>query len=69
MFFFDTTAPMGHTSAILWKEMTYDFWKNDFCPTHGFSTGVRIPSMCPTIPWPLQNEKFFMLGSVPLYGL
>ena len=55
MFFFDTIAPMGHTSAILWKEMTYAFWKSDFCPAHGFSTDVRIPSMYPTVPWSLQN--------------
>jgi hypothetical protein len=49
MFFFDTIPPKGHTSAILQKEMAYDFWKNDFCPAHGLSTDVRIPSMCPTI--------------------
>jgi len=25
--------------------------------------------MCPTIPWPLQNEKLFLLESVSLHGL
>jgi hypothetical protein len=69
MFFFDLNAPKGHTSAILQKEMTYAFRENDFCPTHGLSTGLRIPSVCPTIPRSLQDEKFFMLGSVSLQGL
>ena len=69
MFFIDLNAPKGHTSAIPQKEMTYEFRENDFCPTHGLSTGLRIPSMCPTIPRSLQDEKFFMLGSVSLHGL
>ena len=69
MFFFDTIAPVGHTSAKLRKEMTYDSWKNNFCPTHGFSASLRISSMCPTIPWSLQDEKLFVLGSVSLHGL
>ena len=69
MFFIDLNAPKGHTSAIPQKEMTCEFRKNDLCPTHGLSTSLRIPSMCPTISWSLQDEKLFMLGPVSLYGL
>src|SRR3972149_1231370 len=69
MFFIDLNIPKGHTSAKLQKEMTCEFRKNNFCPTHGLSTHLRIPSMCPTIPWSLQDEKLFMLGSVSLHGL
>ena len=35
----------------------------DFLPAYEFHQCV------PTIPWPLQNEKLFMLGSIPLHGL
>lgn len=69
MFFIDLNTPKGHTSAKLQEEMTCEFRKNNLCPTHGLSTHLRIPSMCPTIPWSLQDEKLFMLGSVFLHGL
>ena len=69
MFFIDLNTPKGHTSAKLQKEMTCEFRKNNLCPTHGLSTHLQIPSMCPTIPWSLQDEKLFLLGSVSLHGL
>jgi hypothetical protein len=69
MFFIDLNDSKGHTSAKLQKEMTCEFRKNNLCPTHGLSTYLRIPSVCPMIPWPLQNEKLFLLGSVSLHGL
>ena len=69
MFFIDLNTPKGHTSAKLQEGMTCEFRKNNLCPTHGLSTGLRIPSMCPTIPWSLQDEKLFLLESVSLHGL
>ncbi len=69
MFFIDLNTPKGHTSAKLQKDMTCEFRKNNLCPTHGLSTHLRIPPMCPTIPWSLQDEKLFMLGLVSLHGL
>ena len=60
---------MNHTPSSSQKEMAHGYWETNLCPSHGFSTGIRIPSMCPTIPWSLQDEEFFMLGSVPLHGL
>src|SRR5512136_2646044 len=69
MFFIDLNTPRVHTSAKLQKEMTCEFRKNNLCPTHELSTHLRIPSMCPTIPRSLQDEKLFMLGPVSLHGL
>jgi hypothetical protein len=69
MFFIDLDAPKGRTSVIVQKEMGCEFWKNNLRPTHGLSTDLRITSMCSTIPWSLQDEKLFMLGSVSLHGL
>lgn len=69
MFFIDTNVSKSHTSASLQKEMPYGFRENDFCPSHGLSTSLRIPPVCSTIPWSLQDEKFFILRPVSLHGL
>jgi hypothetical protein len=67
MFFIDLNASKDHTCARLQKERTCELLKNNLCPAHGLSTDLRIPSVCPTIPWLLQNEKLFLLGSVSLH--
>ena len=69
MFFFDTNYRMSHTSSSSQKEMAHGYWKTYLCPGHGFSAGLRIPSMRSTIPWSLKDEKLFMLGPVSLHGL
>ena len=69
MFFIDLNASKGHASAKFQKEMTCELPKSNLCPAHGLSTDLRIPSVRPTIPWLLQNEKLFLLGSVSLHGL
>lgn len=58
MFFIDLNTPKGHTSSKLQKEMACEFRKNNLFPTHGLSTHLRIPSMCPTIPWSLKYKSF-----------
>ena len=69
MFFIDLNTSKGHTSAKLQKEVTCELLRSNLCPAHGLSTDLRIPSVRPTIPWLLQNEKLFLLGSVSLHGL
>ena len=69
MFFFDTNSRMSHTASSSQKEMAHGYWETYLCPSHGFSAGLRIPSMRSTIPRSLQDEKLFMLGPVSLHGL
>jgi len=68
-FFFDTNSRMSHTSSSSQKEMAHGYWETYLCPSHGFSAGLRIPSMRSTIPRSLQDEKLFMSGPVSLHGL
>ena len=48
--------------------MAYEFWKNNFFSIDGFPADVRISKMCRTVQRPLQDKKFFLLGSISLPG-
>src|SRR5664280_2168752 len=58
-----------HDIALNCEEMADEFWKNDIYSNHGLPVGIRIPSVRRTIFRQLQNQKFFLLGSVFKYGL
>ena len=49
--------------------MIYEYWKNFVCASDGFYTAARISSMCKKISRQLQNKKFFLLGSIFMYGI
>src|SRR4030095_2957507 len=54
-----------HTSTALWKELTDEFRQNDFRSTHGLhSFRLRVSLLRRALSWPLQCQKFFLLGSV-----
>jgi hypothetical protein len=58
-----------HTPLSFEKEMAYEFRKNHFFSTDGLSAQIRISAMCRAIQGQLQNQKFFLLEPVLLYGL
>ena len=58
-----------HSLALNYEEMADEFWKNDIYSNHGLHTCIRIPSVRQTIFRQLQNQKFFLLGSVFKYGV
>ena len=58
-----------HSLALNCEEMADEFWKNDIYSNHGLPVGIRIPSVRRMIFRQLQNQKFFLLGSVFKYGV
>jgi|GEM_PF-1278071 hypothetical protein len=59
-----------HTSVLLlWKELMNEFRENDLCSTHGLCSRIRISLLCGTVSRQLQNQEFFLLGSVCHVGL
>src|SRR5512136_1916768 len=63
--------PKCHTSSTSAprKEMAHELWENHFCSAHGLLARSRVSSMCREVPGPLQDQIFYLLGSIPLYGL
>ena len=59
----------GHTSALLRKEMANEFWFNSVCSTDGVCAGIRVSSLCGSLPRQLQGEELFMLGPISVLGL
>src|SRR5271169_559486 len=60
----------GHTSEPHRKETAYyEFWKNYLCSAYGLFACLRISAVCRTIQRQLQDQEFYLFGSVPLYGI
>src|SRR4030065_1449185 len=57
-----------HTSLLLFKEMAYECWENSIFTIDGVPPPIRISKMCRALPRRLQDQVFFLLGSIPLYG-
>jgi len=54
-----------HTSIPLWKELMDEFRKNDIRSIDGLrSLRLRVSLLRRAIPRPVQDQKFFLLGSV-----
>jgi hypothetical protein len=49
--------------------MAHESRENHFGSAHGLLTHSRISPLCGKVPGPLQDQIFFLLGSIPLYGL
>ena len=59
-----------HTFTPLWKELTDEFWQNDFRSIDGlYSLGLRVSLLCGALSRQLQGQKFFLLESVPDSGV
>jgi hypothetical protein len=58
-----------HSLALNYEEMVDEFWKNNIFSDHGLPAGIRIPTVRRAIFRQLQNQKFFLLGSVFKYGV
>ena len=58
-----------HSLALNYEEMVDEYWKNDIFSDHGLPACIRIPTVRRTIFRQLQDQKFFVLGSVFKYGL
>ena len=59
-----------HTFTRLWKELTDEFWQNDFHSTDRLcSLRLRLSLLCGAVSRQLQGQEFFLLGSVSYPGL
>ena len=59
----------SHTCASSRKEMADEFGKDSVFSTDGLFAVIRVSPLCGSLPWPLQGEKFLLLGSVSVFGL
>src|SRR5512146_1327748 len=62
-------TPIGHTSAVMREDMTYEYRENRFYSTAGLHSQLRISPMRRTLQRQLQSEDVLLQRSVPLYGL
>src|SRR4030067_2774869 len=69
MCFFDTKLRMSHTSSSSQMEVAHVSSPTGLCPTHGVSAEVRFSTVRPMLQRAIQDQKLFLLGSIPLYGL
>src|SRR5438876_769661 len=54
---------------LLRRRRADEFWQIDLCTTDGLSSCKGFSTLCQTLPWRLQTQDVFLLGSVPLHGL
>jgi len=46
-----------------------EFWQIDLCTTDGLSSFQEFSTLCQTLPWRLQTQDLFLLGSDSLHEL
>src|SRR5208337_4587717 len=47
----------------------HEQWPNDFCSTDGPASTRRVSPLRGSLPWRLQGTEFFLLRSIPVFGL
>jgi len=61
-------VPMSHTSVTTRKEMADEPGENTFFAIDGFFADLRISPVRRALRRQLQDQEFFLLGSVSLHG-
>lgn len=57
-----------HARLLRWRRAD-EYGQIDLCTADGLSSFQGFSTLCQTLQGQLQTQEFFLLGSIPLYGL